>query len=76
MYAYRGSRGIAPVILNFSTTCKSVFTFKPLPLYTQEGTPVPTEYEAVWASEPVWMFGKKSFTLLPGFELLILQLVV
>jgi hypothetical protein len=74
--AYRGSIGIAPVILNPSSTWRLVVNFKALWLYTREWTPVPTEQEAVWAPEPVWTFGEKSLMPLPGFELLIHQLVV
>ena len=34
-----------------------------------EGTPVPTEKEAAWASEPVWTFwGKSNFLSVPEFS--------
>jgi hypothetical protein len=41
-----------------------VVNITPLPLYYPEKKAVPTEYEAVWAPEPVWTFwGKKYLPL-------------
>jgi hypothetical protein len=53
MNAYEKSRGIAPLILNIDTRWRSVVNITPLPLYPWERTPVPTESEAGWATEPV-----------------------
>jgi hypothetical protein len=57
MKAYRGSRGIAPWLDggDWGTQCPQ------LP-YLQESTPVPTEEEAGWTPELVWIFwrGEKS----------------
>jgi hypothetical protein len=46
MKAYRGSRGIDPLILNLVTRLRWVVTFKPRPFYTRERTPVHIEWEA------------------------------
>jgi hypothetical protein len=43
MKEYSGSGGIAPLILNLSTTRRSMVTFTPQPFYTREITPVPIE---------------------------------
>ena len=43
MEAYRLSRGIAPLILNFGTLWERVVNFKPRPLYRGERSPLPTE---------------------------------
>ena len=51
--AYRGSRGIAPVILNLSAGWRWVVKFMLHPLYPQDRTVVPIEQEAGRASEPV-----------------------
>jgi len=40
MRAYRGNRGMALLILNFSTWWRWVVNFRPWPLYWWEGTPV------------------------------------
>jgi hypothetical protein len=39
MKAYRGSRGLVPLILNHGTIWRGMVNFKPRPLYS----PVPTE---------------------------------
>ena len=44
--AYRGSRGIAPLILNLGTRWRCVVNFTRRPLYTQQRTPAPTEQKA------------------------------
>jgi hypothetical protein len=43
MKAYRGSRSIAPFILNLSTSCKWVVSFMSQPPYQLERTVVPIE---------------------------------
>jgi hypothetical protein len=44
MKAYRGNRGIDPLIPNFGTRWNSVVKFRPLQLYPlKKKTPVPTE---------------------------------
>ena len=53
MKAYSESRGIASLILTLATTLRSIVNFTPLPFYPRERTPVPTEYVAGWASQPV-----------------------
>ena len=53
--AYRGTRGVAPVILNLGARWKWVFSIAPLPLYPREKIrPVPIEEEAGWSPAPVW----------------------
>jgi hypothetical protein len=54
MQAYRGSRGVAPLILNLGSRWRWVVNFTPWPLYPWEITPVPIELEARWAPWPVW----------------------
>jgi hypothetical protein len=49
---YRGCRNIAPPILNLSTTCRSVFSFIPQPLYPREVWWTP---ELIWT---LWRRGK------------------
>jgi hypothetical protein len=44
MNAYRGSTGIAPLILNLGTRWKWVVNFTPQPFYPKERTPI--EHEA------------------------------
>ena len=51
MKAYRGSRGIAPLILNFGIRWRWEVNIIFLPLY-----PGIAGYEAEWASESVWTF--------------------
>ena len=63
MKVYRGSRGIAPLILNLGIGCRWVVSFNARPLYPQETTAVPTEQEAGWTLEPLWNgFGEKGNT--------------
>ena len=51
--------GIASLILTLATTLRSIVNFTPLPFYPRERTPVPTQYVARWASQPVWtIFGE------------------
>jgi hypothetical protein len=69
MKAYRGSRGIALLIVNLGTRWSLVVKLKPQPLYRRERTPVPFEEEAGWASAPVWTSGEeKLLLLLPRFK--------
>jgi hypothetical protein len=46
MNAYRGTRGIAPFILNIDTKWRLVVKFTPRSLYSRERNSVTTEYEA------------------------------
>ena len=48
MKAYRGSRGVAPLILSLDTKWRRVVSFTPRPLYLQERTLLATEEEACW----------------------------
>jgi len=50
--AYRGSRGIAPFILNLDTHGVKWLTSCPQPFYSAERTPVPNEEEVRWAPQP------------------------
>jgi hypothetical protein len=52
MTAY-GEGGGEAYLHSFSTVADGVVIFTPRPLCSQESTPVPTEYEPGWASEPV-----------------------
>jgi hypothetical protein len=54
--AYRGSRGIAPLILELGDRWSWVVNFTPRPLHDLERTPVHTEEEARWATESVCTF--------------------
>ena len=53
--AYMESRCIAPHILNLSTRWRSLDNFTSLLLYFEKRNPVPTEYEAGWDPELVWV---------------------
>ena len=56
----RGSRGIAPLILTLGA---------PAVPTSREETPVPSQQEAGWASEPVWTFRRRKNKLpLPRIE--------
>jgi hypothetical protein len=63
--AYRGSRGITPLILSLGTRWMSVVNITPRPLYPQERTLLQIEYEAGWAPEPVWTFRRGEKALVP-----------
>jgi len=70
MKSYRWSRCLTPFTLNLGSRwrCGVNFTTPP-PFYPQERTPLPTEQEAVWATEPVWTFWiRKKYLTLPAFE--------
>jgi hypothetical protein len=54
-----GSRGMAPLILNLGTTCRSVIKLMPRPLYPLGKKPVPSVQKAGWTPEPVWTFLQK-----------------
>ena len=63
--AYRGSRDMAPLMLNLSTKSRTVVNFTPQPLEPPETTTVSTELEAGWAPETVWTFLEKRKSLAP-----------
>jgi hypothetical protein len=56
MKAYRGSRGIAALILNLSIRWRPLVNFAHQPLYTWESILVPLEEEAGWPLEPLLTF--------------------
>jgi hypothetical protein len=61
---YRRSKGITPL-----TRWKWVVNFMSRRLYCYERTPVPIQYEVVWAPEPVWRFcGIGNLLPLPGIR--------
>jgi hypothetical protein len=62
---YRGSIGIAPLILNFGRSWMWVVNITPWPLYRREMTPVAIELEAGWAPEPVSTVLEKRKYLVP-----------
>jgi hypothetical protein len=69
MEAYRGSRDIAPLVINLGTKWRWVVNFKLRSFYPLERSPVSTEQEAWLATEPVWTFCRKYNILhVPGFE--------
>jgi hypothetical protein len=52
MKAYRRIQIVASLIPNLDTKWRWVVNFSPQPLYLRENTPVPTEQEAGWDTEP------------------------
>ena len=61
-------------IFNFGTRSEWS-TSRHRPLYPREGTPVPTEQEAGWASGQFWTFQRRYTLFLPGYGLRAVQLV-
>jgi len=59
MKAHRGSRGIAPFILNLVTRRTSVDNITPRPFKPRERTLISTEKEAGWAPRAVWTFWRQ-----------------
>ena len=57
--AYKGSRGIAPHILNLSARWRWVVNFTPQSLYPWEITRVHIKLEAGWAPELIWTFWRR-----------------
>ena len=55
MKSYRGSRVMAPLILNLDTTWRWVVQFTRRPLYLR----VPNEYQASWATGHVWSYWRR-----------------
>jgi hypothetical protein len=55
---HRGSRVIAPPILNLGARWRLVFNIRYRPLHSRVITPVSTEQEAVWTQEPFRAFRK------------------
>jgi hypothetical protein len=66
--AYRGSRGIAPPILNLGSERRWVVSFTPLPLYHPEKNPCSLliENDAWWAPATVWPFCETETYLAPA----------
>ena len=68
--AYRGSRGIAALILNLGTRWRCVGIFTQRPLYPEQRIPAPTEYKAV--SVPIAGLGgsgeERNLLLVPEME--------
>jgi len=56
---YKGSRGIALIILNLSSKCMVSIT--PRPLYSRKSPSVPIQSKGNLAIEPVWTVMEKSF---------------
>jgi hypothetical protein len=54
MKAFRGSRGIGPLIVNLVTRLWQVVSFTPRPLYTRGKNSGIIKWEAGWAQKPVW----------------------
>jgi hypothetical protein len=68
MKAYKGSRGVAP-LLSVGTKWKRVFDSISRPLYAWERSAVSVEHVAGRAQEPVWTIWRREHVLLlPGFE--------
>jgi hypothetical protein len=59
MKAYRGIRGIAPVVLILGTSWKRLVNFTPQQLWLRERTTVAVEQDAGWALTPVWAFWRR-----------------
>jgi hypothetical protein len=69
MQAYRGRRGIAPLILNLSVDGVEWLSSHLGYFTPRERTTVLIEQEAQWTVEPVWTFWSiKYLLLLLGFE--------
>jgi hypothetical protein len=68
MKTYRGSRSIAPVILNYSARTWWVVKVTTWTLYLWETNPAPTEQKAGLAQEPAWMFLTRQTSLVPTLE--------
>ena len=67
---YRGSRGVATLILGRSIMWKWVVTSHPSCFTPMERTPSTLEIEAEWPPEPVWMFWRRENILsLQGMNL-------
>lgn len=69
MKAYRGRRGVAPLVLNLCTRFRYVVNVKRRPLWSREWTTVSTELEAGWVPEPVsTIWRRKNFWPLSWFK--------
>jgi hypothetical protein len=73
MKAYRGSRGIAPLILNIGTRWRWVVSIKPLSFPPPHPHPQPSRkncgkhwWEAEWGRKPIWPFGGTEKFLAPA----------
>jgi hypothetical protein len=64
MKTYRGSRGIAPLILNLGTILRWVVTSRP-GLFTHRTGPRYLWMWAGWATEPVWKFWRRQQSFAP-----------
>jgi hypothetical protein len=67
---YKGSRGIAPLILNLSARWRVVADITPRPFYHREIDPVPTEEKpgCETQSRSARFGDEKNFLHLPGFK--------
>jgi hypothetical protein len=54
--AYKGNRVILPCLHNLSNRWESVVNFIPWPVTPGKTTLLPTDQDAAWAPEPVWIF--------------------
>ena len=74
MRAYKGSRNIAPPILNFGTRWQWVVNFTRRLIYPRKRPSVSTEQKAEWAPKWHWTFEDvQNLLFLPRFEALTLQ---
>jgi len=63
--ACRGRRSLAPLTLKFGTRWRWVINFTSRSLYPQEINSVPTELEAGWAPERVWVLRRRENIFCP-----------
>jgi hypothetical protein len=70
MKAYRGSRGIAPLVLKLGARWRWVVNFTPRPLHDLERTPVHSEQEQDGSRVGLDVLQKRQFFPLTGFRTL------
>jgi hypothetical protein len=75
MKAYRGSRHVAPLVLNLGIRWSRVVNFMPQLLYHRKRTLIHIEYETGWTREPFQMFWirEKYSCILSAFKALTCQ---